>query len=54
MELKIEMLIFWIVFSLFFIFLVNSAHFLTEFQQSVVLIVGLGVIIIGVIRTGIE
>jgi uncharacterized membrane protein len=51
-DVKWEMLIFWIVFTLFFIVLVQNAHFLTNEQSIIAFVVGMGLIIIGFVKTG--
>jgi uncharacterized membrane protein len=51
-DVRWEMLIFWIVFTLFFIVLVQNAHFLTNEQSIIAFVVGMGLIIIGFVKTG--
>jgi hypothetical protein len=49
-DVKWEGMIFWLIFTFFFILLISNAHFLTEQQSGIILLVGLGLIVIGLIK----
>ena len=54
MRMRYELVIFWLVFTLLFVWLLNSNHYLTYEQNSILFFIGIVLIAIGFVRTTIR